>query len=373
MPFLKLQPETVIRLNDNSTEAASPRHLNSLSCRLINFPFQDEYDVWWQEHLVRTDSGRGSSYKWFDPKYRVLTADIYDHDTLPFGTEIADQIFERLADWKRKFFPSYTNSDPFDLNPEQVIDDTDFLDHVFNAFYRQSFYRYAQFQMFKSTTELNVKPGFFLRRGLWGYFTSDALHTQYEQDLGEGTILPYRNSAKSSAYVWDDKDDYIGWLKSNDALTAFVNCPDWVGLATSADYTGWLREACDAFNNNAVESLPDIYEYYHDKIQLARKEPISVSRIIMAEVVNDLYKNLTQINRHISKELSLLFDTLEDSPDPPPQELLDDGYITITFSLSNCFGNISEKLGTTVRKGSRLSSFYPFRTSDPSIGWQNHN
>ena len=356
MPFLTLEKEKVIRLNDptTTTTGSSSQHLSSMYSKRIVFPFQDPYDVPWQKYVTTTAPAVIKNL--FDPKYRIDTSDIFDHDTLPFGNnQIANQIFQRLADYKSKFFPDYTNTnttrEKFHLTYEQTIDDTLFLDHVFNAFYRQSFYRYAQFQMFKSTTELSRNAGFFLRRGLWGYFTPRALNNEFRQDLGDNTWLNYRNSAKSSAdvYIWNNRYDYVNWITTTAAVNSFKNYSKWVGLDSSSEYTGWLKYAC-----SHPTSHVDISTYYKQKIEeIEHKESISADNVMIAVVVNELYRDLTQINRHISRELSLLFDTTDDTDDPPPPELIENGYITITFSARNCYasyyGNnnpIHDKLGT---------------------------
>ncbi len=360
MPFLTLQPEELIRLsNDTQTSAAvSSRHLSSLYSRRILFPFEDPYDVPWQKYVSSPDSSAPDKIKnLFDPKYPVNNSQIYDQVTLPFSVSAANGIFKQLADTKSSFLSSYTNrsGSPFELRVTDLDDDKKFLDHVFNAFYRQSFYRHAKFQMFKSTTELGPSAGFFIRRALWGYFTKDALSDLFSYNIGDGIWVNYKNSAKSSAdiYVWDDRFDYVNWANETSAVKFFKENPEWVGLSSWQNYRGWLKYACSNPNSHV-----DISSYYAQKIKdIEHKDSISPYNVALAEVVNELYENLTQINRHISRELSLLFDTTDDTDDPPPPELIENGYITITFSNNNCFADyykmddgsnpgIHDKLGT---------------------------
>ena len=345
MPFLKLQPESVVRINDRRTLSVETdeRHLTSLSCYLTNFPFEDAYDVEWQKHVYSKLSTV------FNPKFPVNAGVIYDDDTVPFNIPACNAFFKEIADRKLAFY-NYTrpadfgmraNGLTFGSNSTVNLDRNDFFRYVFNAFWRQSFYRYAQFKLFKPTTELSKDNGYFVRRGLWGYFDIGAFSETYDVDGVDVT-----NKAEKSRQMsdWTDLFTYINWIDSN--IDAFKNNYEWVGLNNTSEYRGWLSLVCNT--SSSTSNRPSISAYYNDKIEGKEgKLPIFADRVEFAETVNELYENLTQINRIISRELSLLFEPSDDAEQPPP-ELEENGYITIKFSMENINlnGGNPDKLGT---------------------------
>ena len=371
MPFLTLQPDSVIRLNDTTETSASAgqKYLSSYYSRRVKFPFEDPYDVPWQQWHYNNAS---ADFEGLTPSgnHRIYTVDpdqIYDRVNPPIlQPEIIRNMFlnNNILDYKNNF-PGYVDpqnaSGRYEyesMHPERVVlgsnslfalERNDFLKYVFDAYWHQSFYRYAAVNLFRHTGELSVNPGYFVRRGFWGYFTPNALTGQFNDGSGGPEI---RNVAKSKLSTLNNIEEYVNWIDKNVSL--FNAKYGWVGLSGSNSYRGWLKYACTEHEQGRL--TPSISTYYNNKLssiyENEGKSPIYENEIIFAETVNELYENLTQINRIISRELSLLLSSSNGSDHQPPPELVENGYITIKFNCANCnLGssferNDEHKLGT---------------------------